>query len=255
MALLVTFSHANSLLKKEVSKQAKRNIICLIMIAVNLLVCIAFIFYVFEDQKLYATLLFLPTNLPLSNVWTLFWLIGVADYIVKFLTVIMKSVVLALPQKVTPFQKRGKYYLFVEQSSQLYRSLLPIYPWVTYFIDQYVGPYKIFGFMLAGLYGLFKAGNFLKHLRAWRVAFGKLLQQVHYGTSPNAEELTNAGSQCPICHDAFMFPTRLSCSHIFCEECVSTWFDRERTCPMCRAKVVDDPTYRDGSTTHFIQMF
>jgi hypothetical protein len=29
----------------------------------------------------------------------------------------------------------------------------------------------------------------------------------------------------------------LQCKHIFCEDCVSTWFDRDTTCPMCRAKV------------------
>ena len=26
----------------------------------------------------------------------------------------------------------------------------------------------------------------------------------------------------------------LHCKHIFCEECVATWFDRDTTCPMCR---------------------
>ena len=29
----------------------------------------------------------------------------------------------------------------------------------------------------------------------------------------------------------------LHCKHIFCEDCVATWFDRDTTCPMCRAKV------------------
>lgn len=65
--------------------------------------------------------------------------------------------------------------------------------------------------------------------------------------SVSAKELESLDSlTCPICHDTFSSPTRLSCSHVFCEECVSTWFDRGMTCPMCRAKVVDDPTYRDG---------
>ena len=37
--------------------------------------------------------------------------------------------------------------------------------------------------------------------------------------------------------DSYQEPTMLQCKHIFCEECVSTWFDRDTTCPMCRAKV------------------
>ena len=40
-----------------------------------------------------------------------------------------------------------------------------------------------------------------------------------------------------IFQDNYQEPTMLQCKHIFCEECVSTWFDRDTTCPMCRAKV------------------
>ena len=58
-----------------------------------------------------------------------------------------------------------------------------------------------------------------------------------YGKSPSHEELKATGGTCPICHDSLSEPTKLHCKHIFCEECVSTWFDREKTCPMCRAQV------------------
>ena len=37
--------------------------------------------------------------------------------------------------------------------------------------------------------------------------------------------------------DVYQEPTMLHCKHIFCEECVATWFDRDTTCPMCRAQV------------------
>ena len=46
---------------------------------------------------------------------------------------------------------------------------------------------------------------------------------------------------CPICHSAFVNPIKLSCDHIFCEDCVKqTWevqAGRLRTCPHCRARV------------------
>lgn len=45
------------------------------------------------------------------------------------------------------------------------------------------------------------------------------------------------------------------CKHVFCETCVCAWLDRERTCPLCRALVSDDPEWRDGSTAHFIQIY
>lgn len=34
------------------------------------------------------------------------------------------------------------------------------------------------------------------------------------------------------CQDAYREPTKLPCSHIFCNDCLSEWFERERTCPM-----------------------
>jgi len=72
---------------------------------------------------------------------------------------------------------------------------------------------------------------------------------------PTKDELDAAGALCPICHDAFNTPIVLECGHIFCDECVQTWFKREQTCPMCRAKVSDDPAWQDGSTTFFHQLY
>ena len=37
--------------------------------------------------------------------------------------------------------------------------------------------------------------------------------------------------------DAYRDPVKLSCGHIFCADCCGEWFERERTCPMCRASV------------------
>lgn len=53
VALLVTFSHANSMVKKEVSKQRKRNLLYLSMIVINLAACVAFIYYIFNEMELY----------------------------------------------------------------------------------------------------------------------------------------------------------------------------------------------------------
>ncbi|KMZ65528.1 hypothetical protein ZOSMA_31G01160 [Zostera marina] len=46
-----------------------------------------------------------------------------------------------------------------------------------------------------------------------------------------------AGDLCAICQEKMHAPILLRCKHIFCEDCVSEWFERERTCPLCRALV------------------
>lgn len=75
-----------------------------------------------------------------------------------------------------------------------------------------------------------------------------------FGVTPTSEQLLMAGGQCPICHEAFTSPIMLECQHIFCDHCICIWFDREKTCPLCRAVIVDDPQFRDGSTTSLIQL-
>nr|CAB3476127.1 unnamed protein product [Digitaria exilis] len=57
-----------------------------------------------------------------------------------------------------------------------------------------------------------------------------------------------AGDMCAICQEKMHVPILLRCKHIFCEDCVSEWFERERTCPLCRAlvKPADLRSFGDG---------
>ena len=73
------------------------------------------------------------------------------------------------------------------------------------------------------------------------------------------DELVEAGSpDCSICYESMKRPVKLACSHMFCEECVTEWFDHERSCPLCRASVESSgptdaenvkPQYLDGRTS------
>ena len=71
----------------------------------------------------------------------------------------------------------------------------------------------------------------------------------------NSNGVTMLEHNCPICHDEFKEPIKLSCKHIFCKECVSKWFDQERTCPLCRATIADNPFPSDGFTSYTLQHY
>ncbi|CAD6993893.1 unnamed protein product [Ceratitis capitata] len=67
--------------------------------------------------------------------------------------------------------------------------------------------------------------------------------------------LDASDDMCAICQDSYVSPVVLECGHIFCNSCVTTWFKREQTCPMCRAKVGDNLAWHDGATTFFYQLY
>jgi len=244
IALMITFYHANSVITREVSRHARRNIWPLIAVLVNLLACIVFIHFVFEDAKLYLLTIFLPSG-KIESFSELFWIVGVNDFILKFVAVIFKIVIVMLPGNFLPYRKRGNCFLFIEMSSQMHRSLVPIQVWLTYLLEGGLPgansekriPSKVIGVILTAMYMVIKGKLIMKDAMAWKIAASRFWQNIQYGMNPTIEDLKTCGGICPICHDNLKDATMLHCKHIFCEECVATWFDRERTCPMCRAQV------------------
>ncbi|XP_026333497.1 RING finger and transmembrane domain-containing protein 2 isoform X2 [Hyposmocoma kahamanoa] len=253
--LFCTFTHCNSLVRREHGKQMNRSIVALFCELVFTVCCIIIIHFFCGHGRLLNNVIMFPGYTEPIDVWELIWLVVLTDLIVKIVTVDIKIFVTMMPAFVLPFQKRGKVYLFVEAVSQLYRSLLTIQPWIFFLMQSYEGSEKMVGMFLTSIYVIAKVIEVLLRLKLFKTATWTLLQSVNLGTKPTGEQLLSAGDSCPICHDDYTTPVRLGCSHIFCELCISAWLDREHTCPLCRAKVADEPTWRDGSTTYDFQLY
>lgn len=257
--LFVTFAHSNSAVKKEAIKRQRRSISTLSLELVYIFVCLVFIHYVFEDDlhnfNIVLNLVLIRTFTHPLSVWNLLWIVLITDFVLKLFTVTIKILITMLPGAVLEFKKRGKVYLFIEAISQLYRSIAAIQPWLYYLLESYQGPEKIVAVFLSAFYMISKGTDLMSRMKLLKTAFFKVLQNVSIGSSPSKDQIQTAGDHCPICHDEYDSPVLLQCRHIFCESCVTTWFDREQTCPLCRAKIVDDPAWRDGSTSYFMQLF
>jgi len=277
VALFITFYHANSVVKSEVSRKSRGNNCALVAVLVNLIACMLFIFFVFSDPRLFTLSLFIPLQVKVGSFSDLVWIVAINDFVLKFDAVITKILIVLSPQSVLPYRKRGNYFLFIEMASQLHRSLVPIQVWLMFLLQgaaskaqqgttasdsklttdsspNYVA--TVMGIVLMLVYVVVKSKLVISQAIAFKAAATKLWQCTRYGSCPSEADMkANGGGLCPICHDPIKEPAMLHCKHIFCEECVATWFDRERTCPMCRAQVTEDPAWRDGATSLFIQLF
>ncbi|CAG0880750.1 unnamed protein product [Cyprideis torosa] len=174
--LMITFTHGNAVVKREVARQAKRNIVSLMPIVVNLITCIFFIYYVFWEDRLYYHLFFLVTDRMPSTWDNLIWTVLVTDFTAKLVTILIKVCIVALPSGPLPFQKRGKWYLFVERCSQLYRCVLPFPVWFQYYFQ--VVPSLWAGYTLGVVYVCFKCREFIGEFRKWRRALTTFLTTV-----------------------------------------------------------------------------
>ncbi|CAK9810719.1 RING finger and transmembrane domain-containing protein 2 [Anthophora quadrimaculata] len=248
IVLLITFNHANNAVKREIAKQHNKSWMSLLIITCCIIGCIVFISF---DCNTY---LFSPHTQPLT-VWELLWSVLISDFVLKLITIIFKIFLTCLPSKLLALQKRGKYYLMVEATSQLCRCVTPVKPWLYYFFEAYEGSEKILGVLFCSIYTISKGNDLLSYVKLYCSAICKLFQNVNLGVSPSKEQLIASGGICAICHEEYSMPVRLHCKHIFCETCVLTWLNRECSCPLCRAAITDDPIYRNGHTTHFIQFY
>ncbi|CAL7944442.1 unnamed protein product [Xylocopa violacea] len=248
VVLIVTFYYSNDVVKREIAKQNNKSWLSLLFITFYIIGCLIFIYYEYDTH------IFSPYTQPLT-IWELLWSVFITDFVLKLITIIFKVFLTCLPSKLLALQKRGKYFFMVEATSQLYRCVAPVQPWLYYFFESYQGREKIFGIGLSLLYTVNKGNDLLSRFKLFQTAIWKLLQNVNLGVSPSKEQLVASGGICAICHDQYSMPVRLHCKHIFCETCVVTWLNRECSCPLCRAAITDDPIYRDGHTSHFIQLY
>ncbi|XP_017046840.1 uncharacterized protein LOC108091954 [Drosophila ficusphila] len=185
----------------------------------------------------------------------LLYYIAVSDLIIKLLTMLVKIFITMLPHHLMRHKVRARLYVLVEYTSQFYRALTPISQWFLFLYESYSGLEVVSGGLFSALYLGAKIFELVERGKSLKKSIVTFRKNIDSERPPTKDEMDAAGALCPICHDAFNTPTVLECGHIFCDECVQTWFKREQTCPMCRAKVSDDPAWQDGSTTFFHQLY
>lgn len=146
----------------------------------------------------------------------------------------------------------------LEHASLLHRTVLPIPVWFAFFRDE-TELSKAGACLAAGAYLAVKLRTVLERVAGLRTV-ARLCWNAEgaaYGVPASPEDVAESGDCCAICQERYDRPVRLGCRHVFCEECVGEWFERERTCPLCRATVASAGarSYGDGGTVMYAHVF
>ncbi|XP_028271125.1 RING finger and transmembrane domain-containing protein 2-like isoform X1 [Parambassis ranga] len=201
-------------------------------------------------------LIFAKPNLSSFDFFDLIWAVGITDFVLKYVTIGLKCLVLFLPKILLAFKSRGKFYLLIEELSQLFRALVPIQLWYKYIMGEDPSNSYFLGATLIIIYSLCKSFDLCGRVSAIRKALVVLCKSQSYGVRAGSQQCSEAGDVCAICQADFRDPIALICQHVFCEECLCLWFDRERTCPLCRSTVVETlRCWKDGTTSAHFQIY
>ncbi|KAK7809133.1 hypothetical protein U0070_006147 [Myodes glareolus] len=102
-----TFAYANSTLREQVSLKEKRSVLVILWILAFLAGNTLYVLYTFSSQQLYSSLIFLKPNLETLDFFDLLWIVGIADFVVKYITIALKCLVVALPKIILAVKSKS----------------------------------------------------------------------------------------------------------------------------------------------------
>ncbi|XP_027350226.1 RING finger and transmembrane domain-containing protein 2 isoform X2 [Abrus precatorius] len=248
---------SNDILRKQTALKGERKIPVLIGISVMFALHVVGVYWWYQNDDIMYPLIMLPPK-DIPPFWHAIFIIMVNDTLVRQAAMVFKCMLLMYYKnsRGRNYRKQGQMLTLVEYLLLLYRALLPTPVWYRFFLNKEYG--SLFSSLMTGLYLTFKLTSVVEKVQSFFAAVKALSRkEVHYGAYATSEQVNAAGDLCAICQEKMHAPILLRCKHIFCEDCVSEWFERERTCPLCRAlvKPADLRSFGDGSTSLFFQLF
>ncbi|NP_998393.2 E3 ubiquitin-protein ligase RNFT1 [Danio rerio] len=259
VGLFTTFMYVNKSIQTQVFLHDRRTNLHCAWLLLFLTSSSLLVFYTFHTQSLYRCLFFANATIDYHNFWEVLWSVGVTNFILKFIFMGFKCLILLVPCPLMTYRRRGQWYMLIEEVGQLYQVIAPVPLWFRYLVsydemDTSVG--LTLGILLALLYLIMKllalyglSGSLQKTLRTF------FSPEVN-GAPASPAQIREAGDICPICQADFKQPRVLVCQHIFCEECIAQWLNQERTCPLCRTVITDKVhKWKDGATSAHLQIY
>ncbi|KAJ4832526.1 hypothetical protein Tsubulata_000082 [Turnera subulata] len=255
--IAVVMFKSNDILRKQTALKGERKISVLVGISLAFMLHVVGVYWWYQNDDLLFPLVMLPPK-SIPPFWHAIFIIMVNDTLVRQAAMVVKCILLMYYKnsRGRNYRKQGQMLTLVEYLMLLYRALLPTPVWYRFFLNKEYG--SLFSSLMTGLYLTFKLTSVVEKVQCFFAALKALSRkEVHYGAYATSEQVNAAGDLCAICQEKMHAPILLRCKHIFCEDCVSEWFERERTCPLCRAlvKPADLRSFGDGSTSLLFQIF
>lgn len=259
VGLLTTFLYVNKNIQTQVFLQDRHSKLQCMWLLLFLMSSTLLLYYTFLTETLYHCLIFLSPAIEPLGFWEILWAVGVTNFIIKFLFMGIKCLILLLPSSLVTYRTQGQWLMLTEELGQMHQATAPVPLWFRYLVtyqEMEGTPGLTLGVLLALLYLILKLLGFYSQWMSLLKTVKMLLVGEHTGTAATRGQCSEAGDVCPICQGEYREPRALLCQHIFCDECIALWFNREKSCPLCRT-VITKKVYkwRDGATSPHLQIY
>ncbi|CAL8364174.1 unnamed protein product [Lota lota] len=259
VGLFMTFLYVNKSLQTQVFLQDRHSKLQCVWLLLFMTLSTSLLYYTFLPESLHYCLIFMGPSIEPLGFWEVLWTVGVTNFIIKFLMMGTKCLILLPPSSLLSFRSQGRWLMLTEELGQLYQALAPVPPWFRYLVtyqevDGTTG--LTLGVLLALVYLIMKLLGLYSQWTAFTKTVRIFLKGEHTGMPASRSQCSEAGDVCPICQGEYRDPRSLVCQHVFCDECIALWFNREKSCPLCRT-VVTEKVYkwRDGATSPHLQIY
>ncbi|RVE63473.1 hypothetical protein OJAV_G00136610 [Oryzias javanicus] len=259
VGLFTTFLYVNKNIQIQVFLQDRHSKLQCLWLIVFLSSSSLLLYYTFLPEKLYQCLILLNPAVHPLGFWEVLWAVGITNFIIKFIFMGIKCLILLLPSSLVTHSSQARGLMLSEELSQVHQAVAPVPLWFRYLvtIQETDGPAGLtLGILLALVYLILKLLGLYSQWTSVLKTVRIFLSAEDTGTPATRSQCSEAGNVCPICQGEFRGPQALLCQHIFCSECISLWFNREKSCPLCRT-VITEKVYkwRDGATSPHLQIY
>lgn len=259
VGLITSFLYVNKSIQNQVFLQECHSKLQCVWLLMFLTTSTLLLYYTFFYETLHYCLIFLRPNIDLLDFWAVLWAVIVTSFVIKFLCMGIKCLILLLPSPVMSYRTQGCFMILIEELGQLYQFIAPVSLWFRYLItyqetDGFFG--VTLSILLALCYVIFKLlglyNQWLSLLKAVRV----FLMSEHPSSAVTWSLCSETGEICPICQEKYKKPQALLCQHIFCNKCITLWLTKRKRCPLCETVIIKKIHYgSDGSTSFYLHVY
>ncbi|XP_074528406.1 E3 ubiquitin-protein ligase RNFT1 [Halichoeres trimaculatus] len=259
VGLFTTFLYVNKNIQAQVFLQDRQSRLHSAWLLLFLTSSTLLLYYTFLTETLYHCLIFLSPSIEPLGFWEVLWAVSITNFVIKFLFMGIKCLILLLPSSLVTYRAQGRWLMLTEEMGQVHQAVAPVPLWFRYLVTyQEVDgtPGLTLGVLLALLYLILKLLGLYSQWTSLLKTVRIFLKGEHTGSAASRSQCSEAGDVCPICQGEYREPRALICQHIFCDECIALWFNREKSCPLCRT-VITEKVYkwRDGATSPHLQIY